>query len=165
MDNENLSQEPQTEENHDTQSEENEPEPQEEESLRASLEAELEASREEIRRLSAVIGERERADREKAEFSEYFPEVSPSEIPDAVREKADREGIPLIVAYALYARKLELAALRVGDAVKSACERSAGPVSGASREADFFTVEQIRAMTPKEVRKHYKTIMKSLNKG
>lgn len=163
MENEILSQPSDTEENYENQSGIPEKPPEFPES--ASLEAELAESRAEVRRLSALLSQREQADRETADFAEYFPEVSRDEIPDAVRERAARENIPLVAAYALYDRKLELAKMYAGDVARKSAECSAGPVSGASREADFFTMEQIRAMTPKEVKKHYKTIMKSLNKG
>lgn len=129
-----------------------------------SLEAELEASRQEVQRLSSLIRCREEADREAAIFSELFPDVDRDDIPDSVREDANRQGIPLIAAYALYARRVELAEKTAKFAGKSAAERSAGSVSGSSETEDFFTLDQIRAMTPKEVRKNYKTILKSIGK-
>lgn len=132
---------------------------------RESLEAELAQSRQEIQRLSSLIRDRERADREAADFAELFPTLKREEIPDFVREEAEKSGIPLIAVYALYARRQEIAAARADQTAKRSAENSAGSVGGSSSEADFFTLEQIRAMTPKEVKKHYKTIMKSLNKG
>lgn len=129
-----------------------------------ALEAELEASRQEVQRLSSLIRCREEADREAAIFSELFPDVDRDDIPDSVREDADRQGLPLIAAYALYARRSELAEKAAKLAGKSAAERSAGSVSGSSETEDFFTLDQIRAMTPKEVRKNYKTILKSIGK-
>ncbi len=163
MENETLN--PSTEREETYESEPETPENPEKSAEYTALEAELAESRAQIQRLSTLLGERERADREAADFAEYFPSVSREEIPDAVREHADRENLPLVAAYALYARKLELAARHAQDVAKRSAEHSVGPVSGSSREADYFTMEQIRAMTPKEVRKHYKTIMKSLNKG
>lgn len=130
-----------------------------------ALEAELAASRQEIRRLSSIISDRERKDREAADFAELFPSLKPDEIPDFVRDQAEKSKIPLIAAYALYARRQEIEAIRAGESSKRSVENSAGPVAGSAGEADLFTLDQIRAMTPKEVKKHYKTIMKSLNKG
>ncbi len=132
---------------------------------RESLEAELAQSRQEIQRLSSLIRDRERADREAADFAELFPTLKREEIPDFVREEAEKSGIPLIAVYALYARRQEIAAVRADQTAKRSAENSAGSVGGSSSESDLFTLEQIRAMTPKEVKKHYKTIMKSLNKG
>lgn len=145
--------------------EENETEGADRDQAFEALEAELAESLQEIQRLSSVIRERERADREAADFAELFPGLNRDEIPDIVREQAGKEGIPLIAAYALYARKQELAAIRADEASKRSAVSSAGPVGGSSREGDLFTLEQIRSMTPREVKKHYKTIMKSLNKG
>lgn len=129
-----------------------------------SLEAELEASRQEIQRLSSIIRSRDEADREAAVFAELFPDVGKDDIPDSVREDAQKQGLPLIAAYALYARRMELSGIAADRAGRSAAERSAGSVSGSSGTEDFFTLEQIRAMTPKEVRKNYKTILKSIGK-
>ena len=157
----NLRSQERNEEVHET----NEPEGPESKTGLEALEAELAESRQEIQRLSSLIRERERADREAADFAEFFPGMNREEIPDFVREQAENEGIPLIAAYALYARKQELAAIRAGDAAKKSAGSSAGAVGGTSKEADLFTLEQIRSMTPREVKKHYKTIMKSLNKG
>lgn len=135
-----------------------------EKSALESLEAELEASRQEIQRLSSLIRSRDEADREAAGFAELFPDVNRDDIPDSVREDAQRQGLPLIAAYALYARRMELAGIVAERAGKSAAEHSAGGVSGSSGTEDFFTLDQIRAMTPKEVRKNYKTILKSIGK-
>ena len=129
------------------------------------LEAELAQSRAEIQRLSSVIRQRELSDREAADFAELFPTLNRSEIPDFVREQAKSEGIPLIAAYAVYARRLEIAGARIQETANRSAKFSAGPVSGSSEEGDFFTLDQIRAMSPKEIRRNYKTIMKSLIKG
>ena len=162
MENENQTKIPEIkEEIHET----SEPEGREAEIGREALEAELAQSRQEIQRLSSLIRDRERADREAADFAELFPALKREEIPDFVREEAEKSGIPLIAVYALYARRQEIAAARADQTAKKSAEGSAGSVGGSISENDFFTLEQIRAMTPKEVKKHYKTIMKSLNRG
>ena len=38
-------------------------------------------------------------------------------------------------------------------------------IAGGAVQEDYFTVDQIRMMSPREVRRHYKAIMKSLSKG
>lgn len=130
----------------------------------SSLEEELTKSRSEIQRLSSLLLERDRKDREASAFARFFPGLTADDIPDSVRKAAEEHSLPLIAVYALYARESELTAQRAADADRRASLLSSGPVSG-DREEDFFTLDQIRAMSPKEVRKNYKAVLKSIGKS
>lgn len=125
---------------------------------------ELEACREELRRLRALIADGEQKEREKAAFAELFPKVSPDDVPDSVRELAAVQGMPLVAAYAMYVCRAEHEKDRIGEKLADSASRSSGSVEGARAE-ELFSIEQIRAMSPKEVRRHYKTVMKSLSRG
>lgn len=125
---------------------------------------EFEACREELRRLRALIADGEQKKREKTAFAELFPKVSPDDVPDSVREYAVAEGLPLVAAYAMYVCRAEREKGRIGDKLADSATRSSGSVENCRAE-ELFSIEQIRAMSPKEVRRHYKAVMKSLSRG
>ncbi len=125
---------------------------------------ELEACREKIRQLSAVIDDIKRQTREKKIFGELYPKVAIDEIPDAVLKEAKDEGIPLAAAYALYARRLEIESENAAEKLIKSAVRTSGAVSQPPPER-LFSIDQIRAMSAKEVKRQYKAVMKSLAKG
>ncbi len=149
--------EPTFEEDKPEESEENKIEEEKEdiEVLKRELEtlkSELEENRKSFERMSREIGE----------FSEVFPEKSVNQIPDSVWESV-RAGIPLAAAYALYERKNAVRA----DAACRINERngniSTGSVGRASTE-NFYTPDEVRAMSQSEVRKNYSKILESMKK-
>lgn len=126
---------------------------------RVALKAELERLRTELASLS---GKKGAFISEIKEFSEIFGAAALSEIPESVWESAS-DGVPLAAAYALYekktARQKELA-----DAVnKKNASMSAGAVKSVT-ESGFFSPSEVRAMTPKEVKKNYNLIIESMKK-
>jgi DNA-directed RNA polymerase alpha subunit len=126
--------------------------------------AELEACREKIRQLSSVIDDIKRQDREKKIFGELYPKVAVDEIPDTVLKEAKEEGIPLAAAYALYARRLELENEKAAEKLINSGVRTSGAV-GRQPSEQLFSIDQIRAMSAKEVKRQYRAVMKSLAKG
>ena len=91
-----------------------------------------------------------------------FPELTADEIPDEVFENTDN-GKGLAAQYALWYltdKKQKEETQKTNE--KNA--RSAPPdIEGAGDEA-FFTPEMVRTMSDKDVRRHYKAIMKSMEK-
>lgn len=141
------------------------PEPQNRENQgRDGDKTELEACREKIRQLSSVIDDIKRQDREKKIFGELYPKVAVDEIPDAVLKEAREEGIPLAAAYALYARRLELESEKAAEKLINSGVRTSGAV-GRQPSEQLFSIDQIRAMSAKEVKRQYRAVMKSLAKG
>ncbi len=128
-------------------------------------ETELETCRKEVQRLSAIIDNIKREAREAQAFAELFPEVKADEIPDCVKKQAETEGIPVVAAYAIYDRRRTLERKKCSEILERSAARSSGMIAGGAVQEDYFTVDQIRMMSPREVRKHYKAIMKSLSKG
>lgn len=133
-----------------------------EEQVTQTHETELEACRAEIRRLSTVVERYEQTAREEKAFAELYPNMSMADIPDIVRESAAKNHLPLIAEYALYARRLEVEKERDTARLEAAVSKSSGAVEQGGERDELFSIEQIRMMTPREVKKHYKAIMRSL---
>lgn len=117
----------------------------------------------EIARLTALIADREKKDSESLIFSELFPDVDADSIPDSVREEAKEKGIPIFALYAVYERRKHLAALAAEAHNRENAGRSSGPLINSDNFGEALSIEQIRAMSPLQVRKHYKQIMKTLS--
>ncbi len=124
----------------------------------------LESLQRELAELRAALSGREAAaarEADRREFRELYPEVSIAELPDAVWEDVER-GIPLSAAYARCERRrirlLEQAEKSNGENLR----RSPGMPKAAPRE--YFTPDEVRAMSPLEVRENYQKIMFSMQK-
>ncbi len=127
---------------------------------------ELEALRAEVSSLRAQLeGERAlygRMSTECAEFSELYPTVPLSEIPDSIWESV-KLGVPIAAAYALYEKRSSMARAKA-DLINSANSRaSSGSIDSPPTE-DFFSPAEVKAMSPAEVRKNYSTIIRSMSK-
>lgn len=111
-------------------------------------------------------------DKDRADFAEKHPDVDLNAL-IADEAFADYAGgkvgeKPLAEIYEGYlkmtARIEDAANRRAAQAVANA-KASPGALTGAAQvEADFFTAEQVRAMTPEQVKKHYDSIMRSKSK-
>ena len=129
-------------------------------------ESEAELLRKELDTLRAELEEKnktfERMSREIGEFSEIFPEKSVNSIPDSVWESV-KAGIPLAAAYALYERKNTVRADTASRINERNGEISTGAVGRATTE-NFYTPDEVRAMSRTEVRKNYSKIIESMKK-
>ncbi len=124
-------------------------------SLRAELDAlraELLEERAALKRISCEIGE----------FSDLFPAVSLSGIPDSVWQSV-KNGVPLAAAYALFEKKAGLIKADANQVNKKNSSSSTGPI-GKESASDFFSPEDVRAMSRDEVRKNYTKILESMKK-
>jgi hypothetical protein len=117
----------------------------------------------EINRLSDLLAERERADAEDSMFRELFPGVDRESIPDCVTSEASEKNMPLVAAYALYERRRAIAAEIAEARNQSNSGKSSGPLGRSDNFGEALSIEQIRTMTPTQVHKHYKQIMKALS--
>ncbi len=98
---------------------------------------------------------------ECAEFLELYPDQSPTDLPDDVWESM-RRGIPLAAAFALHERRrtrIEEAA-RLQDAQNRI--RSTGGVE--TSKGGYLSPDEVRAMTPAEVKANYGSILLSMQK-
>ena len=99
---------------------------------------------------------------EVGEFSELFPTVPLSSLPDSVWQSV-RAGVPLAASYALYEKKT---ARLIADAERVNAKNSSSSTGPVGREpsSDFFSPDEVRAMSRDEVRKNYAKIMASMKK-
>ena len=132
----------------------------------SSQKDELEALREELCRLRAELEEKksslERLGKEISDFSELFPGEQLTSLPDSVWESV-RGGIPLAAAYALYKRKTELRAEQASLVNKKNNGMSTGAI-GRDTTENFYTPDEVRAMTRSEIKKNYSKILDSMKK-
>ena len=92
-------------------------------------------------------------------FRALYPDVSEDAIPDAVWEEA-RSGMPLEAAYALHERR-EALRRTAAEAVNK--KNAAGTWGRADTEADgFLSPDEVREMTPEEVRANLARITASM---
>lgn len=125
---------------------------------------ELDSLRAEITRLQTQLEEKEReqakAMQELEEFHRLFPHVPIRTIPQSVWNNR-QNGIPLNAAYALYeceqARQFALAE----SVNRSNADRSAGQ-AGTHTAKEYFSADEVRAMTPQQVHEQYAVIRRSM---
>ncbi len=108
-----------------------------------------------------LIRARERADREYDEFTQLFPEMSLSELPDSVVEGV-QSGLTLCAACALYERRRDRALVEAERANDENRERSFVLHSDGGNDP-YFSQDEVREMSPGEVHKNYKKIIESMN--
>lgn len=130
-----------------------------------TAEEQLEQLRNELNTLRREINERDehlrRMSAEYEEFYHLYPDASPEAIPDCVWNDV-KKGIPLAAAYALtQQRKRRTEELAAASNLENA-RRSFGAVSG--DVSDYFSPDEVRAMSQSEVRANYQSIMRSMPK-
>ena len=122
--------------------------------------------RNELERLRAELIEKrshlEKMDKEYAEFSELYPDVRISSLPDSVWQSVN-SGIPLAAAYALEARRTKIAAKKAGIINNENSRMSSGSL-GSDNYKDYFSPAEVKAMSPREVRANYTKIISSMSK-
>ena len=127
---------------------------------------ELDALRAEIAELKEALSKKSaEADMIKGqlgEFSALFPNVSPEDIPEEVWESV-AVGDSLAAAYALYHRKEQLRRNHVRELNNKNAELSTGKV-GVDSAKEYFTPNDVRAMSRSEVRANYSKILDSMKK-
>ena len=123
------------------------------------LKNELDALRTELEEKKKVF---ERMSREIGEFSEIFPEKSVNSIPDSVWESV-KAGIPLAAAYALYERKNAVRADAASRINERNGEKATGSIGRCGTE-NFYTPDEVRAMSRSEVKRNYSKIIESMKK-
>ncbi len=93
------------------------------------------------------------------EFSELYPEADIASLPDSFNSAIER-GIPPAAAYALEMRRREVTKGRIEAADRRARELSAGKLQPI--EDSLYSPEEVRAMSPSEVRKNMQKIRRSM---
>ena len=127
---------------------------------------ELEALRAEVSTLRAQLeGERAlygRMSAECAEFSELYPSVPLSDLPDSIWESV-KKGVPIAAAYALHERKNTLIKMKA-DLINDINSRSSSGSIDSHPAEEYYSPDEVRAMSPAEVRSNYSSIIRSMSK-
>jgi len=128
----------------------------------AALMAEKEALLAELASVRATY-EAERAQRlQREEFCALYPEVDLASLPEEVTAQS---ALPLAAAYALYERRRAREAARAQAANLENAQKSSGSAHHDGESDGEYSLEQIRRMTPAQVRTRYQTILHSLKKS
>ena len=98
--------------------------------------------------------------RELGEFNRLFPDRSIKDLPKQVWDSVER-GIPLSAAYALYEREESLLQSKANEINSRNSFASAGK-AGNFDNGEYFSPDEVRAMTQKEVHKNYSKIKNSM---
>ncbi len=104
------------------------------------------------------------SEEQKAAFAECYPDTSWEAIPDSVKESAMTRGIPVAAAYGQYLLGREQSRKAASAALARAMEHSPGLPRGAVGER-LYSIDEMRAMPPKEVRRRYGSLLTSLRHG
>lgn len=118
--------------------------------------------KEELEVYKATIAHKEAIEKQLNEFSDLFPEISVKSIPDEVWEDVKR-GNSLAASYSIYEKRITEAARRIELINKKNAQASAG-VAGKNTAQEFFSVDDVRKMSPSEVRANYAKIRRSMEK-
>ena len=136
------------------------------ESAPRSPDEEIDALREEISTLKKALADKEqeqqKAMRDLHEFNTLYPEKSVKDIPADVWRSVE-EGVPLSAAYALYERKNHMDRFRAEQINMQNAARSAG-VAGKDTASEYFSPDEVRAMSQKQVHDNYKKIVESMKR-
>ncbi len=125
---------------------------------------ELETLRQEVEQLRAALVQKEQeqqnALREIGEFHRLFPDISIENVPEGVWDSVE-QGIPLSAAYALYEKKRCMSEARADEINRRNASLSAGK-AGKHTAGEYFSPDEVRAMSQRQVHNNYRAIMESM---
>ena len=99
---------------------------------------------------------------ECAEFSDLYPDVSLSSLPDSIWESV-KKGVPIAAAYALEDRRTLVASQKAERINKGNRTMSSGTLASSPTE-EYFSPSEVRSMSSAEVRANYTKIINSMSK-
>lgn len=124
-----------------------------------ALKAELDRLRAELEESRAI---NQKISDDISEFHRLFPSIELGSIPDEVRDGV-RSGVSLCASYALYEKRLAAERERIEAINRKNAQRSSG-AAGKNTPKEYFSPEEVRAMSQSEVRENYKKIIASMKK-
>ncbi len=117
---------------------------------------------EQIRTLTQKLTEKEQRESfmsmQLSEFCENFPDVDVRKIPDEVFDGM-KEGNSLSSSYALYKVKAD----RIAEQNQKNAYRSTGRI-GKTSSSEYFSADEVKKMSPSEVKANYTKIIESMKK-
>jgi outer membrane protease len=99
---------------------------------------------------------------ECAEFNLLYPSISISSLPDSIWESV-KKGVPIAAAYALEERRAAVADMKAQSVNAANRQLSSGSIDAPATE-EFYTPDEVRAMSPLQVRENYSKIISSMSK-
>ena len=93
------------------------------------------------------------------EFRGLYPELAEGDIPDAVWDEV-RGGLPLAAAYALWERREQVRRSTAEQVNRKNASGAWGRADAAAE--DCLSPDEVRGMSPREVRDNYARIMESM---
>ena len=124
----------------------------------------IEGLKEEILRLREDLQkqseESSRKIRELEDFNRLFPEIPISDLPESVTAMVG-QGVPLAAAYALYEKEQAIKKARANEINRKNAFLSAGK-AGTQTASEFFTPDEVRTMSPRQVHENYSKIRESM---
>ena len=97
-------------------------------------------------------------------FAICYSDTHWEDVPDGVKAAATEQGIPVAAAYGDYLARREEIRKTADAALIRAMEQSPGLPRGAVGER-LYSIEEMREMPPKEVRRRYGSLLASLRHG
>ena len=122
----------------------------------------IESLKSELEAYKTAAAQQEAIAKQLNEFSELFPDVAVRSIPDEVWEDV-KSGNSLAASYSIYERRITEAARRIELINQKNAQRSAG-AAGKNLTQEFFSADDVRKMSPSEVRANYAKIRRSMEK-
>ena len=93
------------------------------------------------------------------ELSELYPDADISSLPNSFTNAVER-GIPPAAAYALEMRRREVERAKIEEAAERSRKMSAGKIKSADDK--LYSPEEVRAMSPSEVKNNIEKIRRSM---
>lgn len=124
------------------------------------LNKKIEALTQELETYKTAKQQQEKIAEQLNEFSELFPNIAIKAIPDEVWENV-KMGNTLVASYAVYEKRISEAARRIEEINKKNSTLSAGAL-GENLSNEYFSVDEVKKMSPAEVRSNFAKIRKSM---
>ncbi|MBO4355967.1 MAG: hypothetical protein J5850_03855 [Clostridia bacterium] len=131
---------------------------------KAEIEDEIEKYKREIEELKAGIEKENARQKDLSLLAELYPGLSVDDIPSSVIEASKASGIPLAAEYALFLRREQLEKEKNLGKTLADIESQSGDIGSYGERESYFTIERIKTMSPKEIGKNYKAVIRSLTK-
>ena len=112
------------------------------------------------KKIEAKEKEQEKILRELGDFERLFPETSVKSVPEEVWQKVEG-GVPLCAAYALYEREKKLAQNHANEINTRNSSLAAGK-AGKGDSEEYFSPEEVKRMSQKEVHWNFSKIKNSM---
>ena len=126
----------------------------------SELNQKIESLTQELESYKKAKAHQEKIAEQLNEFSELFPSIAIKAIPDEVWESV-KLGNTLAASYAIYEKRITEAARRIEEINKKNAALAAG-IAGKNSSDEFFSADEVRKMSPSEVRANFAKIRKSM---